>query len=178
MADSNHPNPEHSAEAAPTITATPKKKGRTTTKKKRTPEGKLHVPIAKADPLNPGKLVYEVPIQHKPGTPAPSPAIIYTEDYERLISEETCPRRWYDASSGKGETKTPTAKSKRRATGKEKENHVRISWLILGVWREDGVEVSYADGDRHNLRRDNLVPSPRGDNPHVQRLERRRRRQR
>lgn len=176
MTDSNdHPTPEHSAEAAlptpqdvssRTNSTTPKKPA--TPKKERTTRGKPHVPIAKVDPLNPGKLIYEVPIQHGRGKPAPSPAIIYTEDYERLITEETCPRLWYDSQSGDGTNKYVKVKSKRRATGKEKQNHAPVAWLILGIWPSDKVEVGYDDDDRHNLRRDNLVPSPRGDNPHVQ----------
>ena len=89
------------------------------------------MPIAKVDPLNPGKLIYEVPIQHGRGKPAPSPAIIYTEDYEALILAETCPRLWYDRCSGDGTIKFVTVKSKRRGTNNEKQNHVTIAWLIL-----------------------------------------------
>jgi hypothetical protein len=173
MTDSNHPTPEHSAEPAP-ITTTPKKKGRTTTKKpatpkkERTPRGKPHVPIAKVDPLNPSKLIYEVPIQHEPGKPKPAPAIIYTEDYERLYTEETCPRLWYGPQPGDKKLKYVTVKSKRRSTNNEKQNHVAVAWLILRLWPSDNIEVKYADDDRNNLRRDNLEQHPRDDNPHVQ----------
>lgn len=127
---------------------------------------KEHVAVATLDPLHPGKIVYLVPIQHKAGTPEPAPAVIDSEDYERIYREETCERLWFAKKAKPHEY--VTIKSKRRGKNNEKENHVPVAWLILKLHKEDNAEVSYKDGDRRNLRCENLMTASRDDNPHVQ----------
>ncbi|WOJ90383.1 hypothetical protein RZS28_03560 [Methylocapsa polymorpha] len=48
-------------------------------------------------------------------------------------------------------------KSKRRDG-----NYVQISWIMLGIWREDRKVVRYMDRDRLNLCRDNLKAEAKG----------------
>lgn len=127
---------------------------------------KEHVAVATLDPLHPGRIIYLVPIQHKAADPEPAPAIIDSADYERIYREETCDRLWFAKKARPYEY--VTIKSKRRGKNNEKENHVPVAWLILGIHKEDALEVSYADGDRRNLRRENLITTSRDENPHVQ----------
>ena len=100
-----------------------------------------------------------VPIQGRPGVFA----TVYAEDYERVCQKNE--RRWFLKKAGSLEY--VTLKHTKRGKNQEPANHLPVAWIILDVWPKDGMEVTYLDGDRLNLRSDNLAERPRETNPHV-----------
>lgn len=129
-----------------------------------------HVARAEIDPKN-GRIVMRVPIQGRPGIFAQ----VYADDYERVCAKNE--RRWFLRKSGVGRLEYVTVKHWRRGKNDQPTNHALVVWIILDLWQRDGMEVTYIDGDRLNLRRDNLEVRSRENNPRVKTARARKRSQ-